>query len=710
MRKLFKNKKGFAMAELLAVSIVLLFIFSILFSNYLPLVAEYETRLSYNDVTAQYAAHYIRKMYKEALDDTTAISGTGSTKGEQLKSTISTGISARGYFTVYSGNSDDQIFSQVSEQENCERIIKQYGIEEIIITNYKLKDDKDTTATTKYVKGNYKKDSGSLYNYIKYLPNYEKSIYTGNDLSTDSIQLYRIILKTKDYGYATTPILYDYNTPGSCFEGVSVGANKLKITKYFYNEDNGCGKVVTIKNSSVKLVGGETGTITEIGDGVFGKNESDPDSNLAYNVEQVILSESVESIGKNAFKNSNLNKIFNLEKVDSIGSSAFENTQLDEVKLSVENETIGDRAFASNEYLKTIELPNSNIYSGGNILTKGLFAESGTKKDGIEVIIPDRMTEIGDEMFWLSKISSIDLNHVQKINTRAFSQSDTEGIQMEKPSVLSELIIPDSVVEIGTSSFDGFVLEKVYFGSELKLIGDFAFRRSIINNGSIDIPKNVSEISKGAFEFSNISNLTFSEPSELNIIGDYAFRNNDIISVNIPNSVETIGASAFSLNSNLSAVTLSNNLKSISNNLFYSTNITEIIIPNSVVTIGESAFALPSGNGLSSVSFIDDDGKDSKLTKIMSLAFNGQKNLGKFVIPSKVMNVQKKAFRECKALTEIYNHSTTIDFSVNWCSIFYDEEDIPNCDDKKLEGNNVYINYPGESEKTIFNIGGATNG
>ena len=110
MRKLFtnKNKKGFAMAELLAVSIVLLFIFSILFSNYLPLLAEYETRLSYNDVTAQYAAHYIRKMYIEALNDTT--------QSEILKTTINPDINSKGFYSAL--NKDLHLSNHISDYLN----------------------------------------------------------------------------------------------------------------------------------------------------------------------------------------------------------------------------------------------------------------------------------------------------------------------------------------------------------------------------------------------------------------------------------------------------------------------------------------------------------------------------------------------------------------------------------------------------------------
>ena len=63
MKKRITNTKAFAMAELLVVSVIILILFSVLFSNYLPLVAQYENRINYNDVTAEYASFYVRKIY-----------------------------------------------------------------------------------------------------------------------------------------------------------------------------------------------------------------------------------------------------------------------------------------------------------------------------------------------------------------------------------------------------------------------------------------------------------------------------------------------------------------------------------------------------------------------------------------------------------------------------------------------------------------------
>lgn len=187
MKKL-RNEKGFAMAELLAVCIIVLGIFAVLFSNYLPLTAEYENRVTYNNVNAEYAATYIRKAFKDVK------------VYDALKN-----LDTTGYYTLYTCESGggceikDGIFtksdgtSRNSEYEKKKnqiiKFINEYGIQEIIITKYK----------TKEVKDKYK--SGLLYNYIKYIPTFK-------DYKVTKTGKYRIILKTKDYGYATVPLRY----------------------------------------------------------------------------------------------------------------------------------------------------------------------------------------------------------------------------------------------------------------------------------------------------------------------------------------------------------------------------------------------------------------------------------------------------------------------------------------------------------------------
>ncbi len=57
-----KNNKAFVLAESIVTAVFVLSFFSFLIANLLPLVAEYEKNLSYDNVESKYNTHLIKKM------------------------------------------------------------------------------------------------------------------------------------------------------------------------------------------------------------------------------------------------------------------------------------------------------------------------------------------------------------------------------------------------------------------------------------------------------------------------------------------------------------------------------------------------------------------------------------------------------------------------------------------------------------------------
>jgi hypothetical protein len=89
-------------------------------------------------------------------------------------------------------------------------------------------------------------------------------------------------------------------------------------------------------------------------------------------------------------------------------------------------------------------------------------------------------------------------------------------------------------------------------------------------------------------------------PNSVTTIGASAFYSNALTTVTIPNSVTTIGTSAFYSNA-LTTVTIGNSVTSIGAGAFGTNALTTVTIPNSVTTIGASAFY---NNTLTSVTFL----------------------------------------------------------------------------------------------------------
>ena len=108
---------------------------------------------------------------------------------------------------------------------------------------------------------------------------------------------------------------------------------------------------------------------------------------------------------------------------------------------------------------------------------------------------------------------------------------------------------------------------------------------------SVTIPNSVTSIGNSAFEHcSGLTSVTI--PNSVTSIGWYAFYNcTSLTSVTIPNSVTSIGEGAFSGCSGLTSVTIPNSVTSIGINAFRGcTGLTSVTIPNSVTSIGNNAF------------------------------------------------------------------------------------------------------------------------
>ena len=60
------NNKGFVLVETLISAVFIMSIFSIIYVNFYPIMAEYEKRETYDDVDSKYATYWIKKIHPSA--------------------------------------------------------------------------------------------------------------------------------------------------------------------------------------------------------------------------------------------------------------------------------------------------------------------------------------------------------------------------------------------------------------------------------------------------------------------------------------------------------------------------------------------------------------------------------------------------------------------------------------------------------------------
>ena len=438
-------------------------------------------------------------------------------------------------------------------------------------------------------------------------------------------------------------------------------------------------------------------SVTSIGDYAFG---------YCYNLKSVTLN-SNSIVSTNRSSNDGLNHYFGSkvtkyiigEGVTCIGDGAFDGcSSLTSISIPSSVTSIGIDAFRNCYDLKKVIVSDiaawCSIRFGDNPLSYANHLYIDENTEIMDLIVPYSVTSIGDNTFsGCSGLTSVTIpNSVTSIGSGAFYScrglnSVTIGNSVTSIgegafygcSGLTSITIPNSVTSIGNNAFyDCYDLKKVIvsdiaawcsieFG--LNAANPLFFAMHLYSDENMEIkdlviPNSVTSIGSSAF-YCCVGLTSVSIPNSVTSIGEKAFYDcSGLTSVTIPNSVTSIGAGVFRGCTGLTSVTIPNSVTSIGESAFYyCTGLTSVTIPNSVASIGDYAFACC--RGLTSITI------PNSVTSIGEDAFSSCSSLTSITIPNG--RIGERAFYGCTGLT-----SVTIGNSVTSIGNFaFDGADIP---------------------------------
>ena len=258
----------------------------------------------------------------------------------------------------------------------------------------------------------------------------------------------------------------------------------------------------------------------------------------------------------------------------------------------------------SNEYQGNVAIPEEVTYMNRTRKVTSIGSLAFNYCSGLtSITIPNSVTSIGDRAFYYCYgLTSVTIpNSVTSIGYEAFYYC----------SSLTSVTIGNSVTSIGDYAFANCsALTSVTIGNSVTSIGGSAFygcsglKKVIVKDIAvwcgiqfISYDSNPLYCARHIYsdEDTEITNLII--PNSVTSIGGSAFRNcSSLTSVTIPNSVTSIGNNAFAGCYGLTSVTIPNSVTSIGQWAFaYCSGLTSVTIPNSVTSIGYEAFYICSG-------------------------------------------------------------------------------------------------------------------
>ncbi|WP_317944044.1 leucine-rich repeat protein [Carnobacterium maltaromaticum] len=204
--------------------------------------------------------------------------------------------------------------------------------------------------------------------------------------------------------------------------------------------------------------------------------------------------------------------------------------------------------------------------------------QEGNGKPTINSLSNELYLELFDNGIFSSQrgLASLSVKEDEEVDF-TFRFTETEAYVTGYFGIRSDIEIPSEAIDIDTGSTTSVPV----VGIDPNALQDLGLT-------SVFFPETIRTIGNSAFAGNSmLHQVNLNE--NLQIIGDSSFANNSIVELTIPDSVETIGKYAFSDNQ-LKQLNLPNSLKIIEEGTFGRNKLTDITLPDSIEEIKGTAF------------------------------------------------------------------------------------------------------------------------
>lgn len=432
---------------------------------------------------------------------------------------------------------------------------------------------------------------------------------------------------------------------------VEEGAKTVTLTTNKYI------KSITLPKTVCELVGyldavelesfviDEEAPLTEIGALTFFRSTK---------LKSFICPKSVTKIGGMAFSECSALETVKLpEGITSIGDRAFEYcSSLVNLNIPKGVKTIGTKAFLScSSWTGEVDLPQitvlpQQVFHHCRNLKRLTFA-TGITSIGEEALancgglgaltFDEGLTSIGQKAFYWSSITELHLpeslkslsywmcyncENLQKVTLPNSLTEIAEGA-FKSCKQLTEINIPTALTTIRETAFDGCAMPKELNLSNVTTIEGYAFR-NCTQLTKVILAKTLESIPVWAFgSCTSLADVTW--PQNLKTISYYAFYEAPIATLQLPETVTSIGDKAFSNNKAITRFVFPKHVGKVLNTFSGCTNLTEVVLPEDATEINTEAFM---GTGIKQI--IIPEG----YTTIMGEAFKNCPQLETIVLPS----------------------------------------------------------------------------